>query len=48
MSWKHKQKLEELRRLIQEGIDSGESELWDVEAFLKEAHARQKARQQAS
>ena len=41
-------KLQELRRLIQEGIDSGEAEPWDVEAFLKEAHDRYEARKQAS
>ena len=41
-------KLKELRRLIQEGIDSGPAEPWDVEEFLKEAHARHEARKQES
>jgi antitoxin ParD1/3/4 len=33
-------KLENLRRLIQEGMDSGEPIPWDVDDFLRRAKAR--------
>ena len=34
------QELAEMRAEIQKGIDSGPSEEWDMDAFLKEARAR--------
>ena len=37
-------KKERLRELIKEGLESGESEPWDMEEFLEEAHARWEAR----
>ena len=33
-------KLENLKRLVQEGMDSGEPIKWDVEDFLRKAKAR--------
>ena len=33
-------KLENLRRLIQEGMDSGEPIEWDIDVFLKKMKAR--------
>jgi len=39
-----KQQLDEIRRLWQEGIDSGPGQEWDLEAFLAEANRRYDAR----
>ena len=33
-------KLQALREKIQEGLDSGPAEPWDVDGFLEEAHRR--------
>jgi len=37
-------KKERLQKLIQEGLESGDPEPWDVDDFLEEAHARWEAR----
>ena len=38
-------KLEQLKRDIQEGLDSGEATPWDFEAFKREARARKEEKQ---
>jgi len=38
--WVRQKQLEEIRRLVQEGLDSGPPVPWDVEAFKKEARRR--------
>ncbi len=43
MNRKHKQKLEELRRLIQEGLDSGPSSPLDMDEVKRRARKRWEA-----
>jgi len=43
--WLREKQLEELRRLIQEGIDSGSAGEWSLEEFMKEAGRRYATKQ---
>lgn len=50
--WKEKRALREhtiaeLRKAIEEGIQSGRAEEWNVESFLKQAHRRFDERRKA-